>query len=657
MNRRLPLLCAVVCLLVSTSAFAKYAKTQDFRPATAEELAMTSVPSAPGVEAAVLDWVRIDDDTNASTSEYLRIKILTEEGKKHGDVELTYTPGHPIWGSVRDIQARTIRPDGSIVPFNGKVYDKMVVRVGRRSVKAKAFSLADVQPGSIIEYRYTRRWTDLLVFNTVWSVQRDIPVLKSSFTLIPYSEGDFSSMFTYIGLPAGKAPAKAGRDPMGREKYELMLENTPGLHSERFAPPDEQLRARVNFFYLSSSVKPDKFWEKQTETFAREIDKFIGRSKTATEVAKKLSAEETDRRALLKKIYMHAQSLRNFSFEEEKSDQEVRRQDLGEAKNVEDVLRKGSGFAHEINRAFVAIARAAGFDADAVRVASRDRYFFSNKLPDAQQMDSEVAVVSLDGKNIYFDAGTPLAPFGIVSWEKTAVAGIRVSKEGKGTWEDSPTLAPAAAVVKRNADLRLNGENLEGTIVATFGGQEALIRRLRTVNEEETARKKSIEDEVKGWFPDGATLTLKTLTGDNNSDDYLVATYDVVLPNVVSNAGSKVIVPLSIFRQTEKNPFAPATRKHAIYFPYQNTEEDVVKLTVPATLTVATLPPPAALNGGVLGYRAEVTRNGNEITFKRTSNVSTMFVAPENYTPLRNFYNTAAAADQQPLVLTPAGGK
>lgn len=648
MNRRMAVLCAVVYLLFSASAFARYHKTQEFRPATPEELKMTSVAGAPGAPAAILDWVRIDNDPEGTTAEYLRIKIFSEEGKKHGDVEVTFAPGYPLWGSVSGIEARTIKPDGTIVPFTGKIYDKTLFKVGRNAVKAKTFSLPDVQVGGIIEYRYTVRWTNQYAFPTTWGVQQDIPVVHSAFTLYPFTDGDFSSMFTFVGLPAGKVPTKAGRD-----RYELTLENMPALREERFAPPDETLRARVNFFYLFDGTKPDKFWEKQPEVFAREIESFIGRSKAADAVAKKLAAENSDRRVLLEKIYAHTQSLRNFSFEEEKSEQEIKRQDLTESKNVEEVLRKGSGFSHELNRAFVAIARAAGFAAEAVRVAPRDETFFSDKLPDAYQMDGEVAVVDLDGKSIHLDPGTPLAPFGVVSWEKTAVAGIRVAKGGKSTtWGDTPKQEVELAHTKRVADLRIEEDTLVGTITATFVGQEALVRRLRTVNDDEAARKKALEDEIKTWFPDGATLTLKSLTGDATSEKDLVATYDVVLPNIVSGAGSRVLVPLAVFRTTEKNPFAPTTRTHAIYFPYSNTEEDVVKLTLPEGMSAVTIPPGTDLKGGVLGYSAVTTRQGNVVTYTRKTNVNVMFIPAENYTQLRNFYNAVATSDAQQLVLT-----
>lgn len=649
MNRRI--LAVAVVVLLSASAHARgFSKTQDFRPATPEELAIKSVPGHDGAEAVILDWIRVDDDEYATSAEYYRIKILTEDGKKHADVELVYAPGYPFYGNVTDISARTIRPDGTIVPFDGKIYNKVLLKVRRASVRAKTFTFADVQPGSIIEYRYIRRWTDSYLLNTYWSVQRDIPIRHASLRLKPHNpNGQFGSFFTYLGLPAGKVPQRI------KDQYELDLDNMPALRSESFMPPEDQMRARVNFFYTDSSVPIDKFWPEQAKQFATEIEKFIG--KGGKNDAARLSQGESDRMALLKKIYAHAQSIRNLSYEEEKSEQEIKKERIKDARNAEDVLKKSSGYSSEINRAFVAVARQAGFDADAVRVAPRDEFFFSDKIPDAQQMSGEIAVVNLDGKQIFLDPGTRQAPFGVVSWEKTGVAGIQVVK-GKPNWLQNVAISkPEDAVIRRKADLRIEGENLEGTITISFTGQEALVRRLSTVTEDEAARKKALEDEVKAWFPDGATLKLTALTGHDTFDHDVTATFDVTLPNLVSSAGSKTIVPISIFAANAKNPFAPATREHPIYFPYPNSEEDEVKLAVPEGMVVANVPTISNLDGGALAFRAETKHDAKLVTYKRTTSVNVTMIDKKFYGALRNFFSAMATADQQPLVLVPAGSK
>ena len=202
MNKRLFSVFAVVCLGAATQLSAGFSRAQDFHAATPEELAMTSAPGDSGASAVVLDWVRFDDDVYSVGSEYLRIKVLTEDGKKYADVELPYFALYPYNAYVSDISARTIHPDGKIIPFDGKVYDKILYKAGRSAIRAKTFTLTDVTPGSIIEYRYQRHWSESLLPNTDWTLQKDVPVMHLKFTLKPYdTQGEFGSYYTYQGLP------------------------------------------------------------------------------------------------------------------------------------------------------------------------------------------------------------------------------------------------------------------------------------------------------------------------------------------------------------------------------------------------------------------------------------------------------------------------
>lgn len=630
-------LAVLVCVAAGTPLFAGFSQQQDFRPATPAELAMKGVDYAPGAPAAILDWVEVDDDNASVSSEYYRVKIFSDDGKKYADIEVPYVSGYPMSGRVTDINARTIQPDGTIVPFDGKVYDKVLYRSGGVRLRAKTFSLAGVQAGSILEYRYQRRWSDTVLLNTLWTVQREIPVLRAKMTLRPYkSSGEYSSFFTYFNLPPGKAPVRV------RDTYELELTNVPVYAVEELAPPEETLKSRVNFYYTYDQVKPDKFWASQTAQWSKAIDGFIGKPDALRPTVQKLAGK--DAMETLRNIYAKAQGLKNLSYENESTAKEKR--------NAAEVWSKGEGYRDEINRAFVALARAGGLDASVLRAAPRDRIFFMEKIPDAEQMSGELAAVTIDGKTIYLDPGTPTAPFGIVSWEKSATAAYRIAKRGETSqFVMLEGMNPEDALTRRTADLRLNGETLEGSITATFTGQEALRRRLRSWGDDDAARTKAFEDEAKTWFPDGATVKLTQLTGAASHEEPVVAKFDVTLANFVSSAGSRTLLPLSVFASSSKNPFAPVTRTHPVYFPYPRREEDEVKLSLTPSLAPAAVPPPADLNAGAVTYVNETRQDGSAVTFKRTMVVNTMMVDVKHYNTLRKFYSLVNAADQQPLVL------
>jgi hypothetical protein len=630
-------LAVFLCVFAAANAFAGFSQQQDFRPATPEELALEDVSYAPGAPAVILDWVEVDEDPLSVASEYYRIKVLTEEGRRYADVEVPYLAGYEVGGRVTDISARTIQPDGRIVPFDGKVYDKVVFKAGGVRVRAKTFSLPDVQPGSILEYRYQRRWADHLLMNTYWVIQRDIPVLRARMSLKPYdTRGEFQSFFTYHNLPEGKAPVLSPR-----KTYELELTNVPVYQEEDFAPPAESLKIRVNFYYTDSRIHPAQFWGAQAAAWNKSIENYLGKPNVLAVQAQPLAGKEP--LETLRNIYGKVQTFRNLSFDDETG------ADL--KKNAAAVVVQGAGYRNEINRAFVALARAAGLEANVVRVGSRDRFFFSSNVPDAEQLDGEIAVVKIAGQPHYFDPGTPTAPFGIVSWEKSSAPGILIGRKAASDITTVAEQKPEDAVTRRSADLRLNGDVLEGSVTATFLGQEALRRRLRTWGEEEAARTKDLEDEARGWFPDGATVKLTQVTGTASYAEPLVVKYDVTLPNLVSAAGSRTVLPISIFASNAKNPFSSATRTHPIYFRYLRQEEDEVKVTLPESLSLAAVPPPAKLDIGGLTYANEVKQDGGAVTFRRSMSVQTIFVEAQHYRPLRNFFSHMVAADQKPLVL------
>src|SRR5436305_11501630 len=124
----------------------------DWQPITPEDLKLTS-EQAGNADAIILYHQQISDDNRAHRQEYIRLKVLTANGKRYADVEIPYS-GDTF--DIVDVKARTISPDGTIIPGSPKVYDKTVVKAHGVNVKVKSFTFPNVQPGSIIEWRYTR---------------------------------------------------------------------------------------------------------------------------------------------------------------------------------------------------------------------------------------------------------------------------------------------------------------------------------------------------------------------------------------------------------------------------------------------------------------------------------------------------------------------
>ncbi len=638
---------AVIAALLLIPVFpllAREPRVDDFRAATAEELAMKFVPFAPGASAVILNWVQWHDDTDFRESEYVRIKILSEEGKKYGDIEIPYVP---LLMNLDHVEARTTKPDGTIVPFTGKIYEKLIVKTGGVRMISKTFSLPDVQPGCIIEYHYVLGSRDSILRATRFIVQRELPVVNELLWLKPYKE-QFTSFFTYRGLPEGKKPVMTG------DHYELFLQDIPAFDKEQFAMPEGELKPAVNFFYSSASkIDPEPYWKNVGKNLTDRVEEFIsGDPSPIHNAAAEAVAGATTPEEKLRKLYEVTRKIRNLGYEKEKTEAEQRT--VKENHSAQDVLRNGYGYSSEINRLFIALARSAGFDAHAVRIASRDDSFFARNLPIAEQLDSEVTVVSVDGKDVFLDPGTPWASYGVVAWQKGHVPGLKLVRKGDAVWVETPQLAASGALLTRQAVLHVDGDSLKGKVTVTYRGQEALVRRLRNYTDDDAATKKALEDAAKARFADGASVTLTKVTGMKSADPEVVAEYDVDLPNLGTFAGSRAMIPLSVFHANAKNPFAPAQRKSAVYFEYPSIEEEDVKLELPAGYAVETVPNPGNINGGAVAYKTTYEKTDNAVHFTRRMLVDSMFFPIEQYGALRTIYSRITSADQEQVVLRKA---
>jgi hypothetical protein len=614
----------------------------DFKPIPADELALKGDPKAPGAHAIILLWTDDEDDTESREDHYFRIKILTEEGKKYADVEIPYFKNI---AAVTDIKARTIHPDGTIYPFTGKPFDKTVVKSRGVKYLAKTFTLPDVQPGSIIEYRYRVGWDQNTLYSTHWSLQRDLFVKKAIFTLKPYTAGPYATVWLTLGLPANKTLVKKGTS------YELQLEDLVAFEEERLSPPERELKPRIEFFYRTNDMEQgDKFWQKVGKENNSKVESFIGHRGEIARVANETVSASDDPETKLRKLYARAQKIRNLSFERDKTEQEDKRDKLKLANNVEDILKNGYGSHIGINRLFAGLARAAGIDATILKVSQRDDYFFMKGLLDERQLNSEIVHARVAGKDFYLDPGLPMCPFGLISWENTGVQAIELGKDG-GTFVQTPQPSGKNGIMRRLAKLKYVDGGMKGTVSVSFEGQQALTRRLIAINNDETDQKKSLEDEVKRWLPAGSEVKLAKITNATDPEKPLVTDFDVELPAIASNVGSRILLPISVFQASNDNPFKHEKRVHPVYYDYPFQELDQVMIELPPDLKVESLPAAQKQAPEFAYYDAVWEQQGNVVVLKRRFTIPGILYRTDMYPGLRSFYEKVNTTDQESVVL------
>ena len=645
----------VLALLLFVGAAVRRAQPvsagDEWQPISPEELKMTGEPKAPGAPAIIL-YRQVDrDDSSARTPHeynYVREKIFTEEGRKYANVEIPLVKGQ--W-DIHSIRARTIRPDGSIVNFDGKVYEKEIVKTRGIKYLAKTFTLSDVQPGSIIEYHYMIDFAEYYVFNSNWVLSDDLFSKSAKFTLKPYAEWALQWSWPN-GLPEGTKP------PLNDAKLiHMEVQDIPAFQEEDDMPPQGAMRFRVDFVYSEDGFEkePEKFWKKQGKKMYDVAENFVNKRKAMEQAVAEIISPSDPPDVKLQKIYARVQKIRNTSYEIEKTEQEQKRAKEKEINNVEDVWKRGYGDGYQITWLFLGLARAGGFDASPVRIATRDDHFFKPNIMRTRDLNTNVVLVKLNGKDMYFDPGSAFAPFGLLPWAEAGTVGLKLDKDG-GTWVTTALPESSASQIVRKADLNLTSDgSLEGKLTVTFTGLEALWRRVAERNEDEAHSKKLLEDYVKEIVPAGIEVELTNKPEWTSSALTLVAEYSLKVPGWVSGAGKRAVLPVGLFSGPEKHMLEHSTRVHPLYFRFQYEKTDDVRIGLPLGWQVSSVPQPQNTDAKVVAYSMKIDNDKGSLHLERHLRSDLTFLEQKYYLALRNFYQSVRSGDDQQIVLLPVG--
>jgi len=626
-----------------------------FQPVNPDELKMTSEPKAPGAQAVILqrEVARDDSPRTAHEDDYYRVKILTEEGRKYGDIEVRFSKGEE---NVVNVHARTIKPDGSIVNFDGRVYEKTIVKGRGLKYLAKTFTMPEVKPGCILEYYYTIDYSDQYIgYSSHWILSEDLYTRNAKFSLKPYGS---SSQPLYLRWTWNKLP-EGTKDPVQAQNPPFLItmdsNDIPAFQTEDYMPPENEMKSRVDFIYSEDQFEkePDVYWKKRGKKLNGWLEEFVNKRKAMEQAVSETVSPGDTPEVKLQKIYARVQQIRDTSLEEEKTEQEEKRAKEKNPENVEDVWKKQYAQGWQLTWLFLGMARAAGFEAYGVWVADRGHYFFSPKTMDSRRLNENVVDIKINGKDTFFDPGAAFMPFGMLPWIETGVTGLRLDKEG-GSWLLTTLPASKESSIQRKAALKLTDSgDLEGDLVVTYTGLEAAERRVEEHRADDAERKKFLEDEAKGFVPAACEIELKKQPDWKSSSPSMPVEFSIKVPGWAAGAGRRSMLTIGLFSAPEKHIFDHSDRVYPIYFQFPFEREDSVDIELPLGWQIATLPAPEKYDQHVVGYTMQAENNKGTLHLTRNLNVDLLMLDTKYYPALRGFFGGVRTADEQQVILQP----
>ncbi len=619
-NTPATLACYVVvfCLLSAITTNSAFAG-DDWKPVDPAHVALKAATVEKDADAEGLFWeVRVDDNPEGDLilTHYIRIKVFTERGRESQskiDIPFGKISGREI--RIKDIAARTLKPDGSILELKkDDVFERTVVKTSGLKLKVKSFAIPGIEPGCIIEYRWREVRVNTSANYVRLEFQRDIPVQHVKYLIKPFPFPGYSMRSIHMHSDA---------TPFVKEKdgfYSTSMRNVRAVHEESRMPPEDQIKAWLLIYYSTDEkLEPEKYW---FDLAKRVYDRTKSLLKVNDEVRQAAAAIVGDAKTPEEKIELLfdfcKQKIRNVSDDASGLTAEERKK-LKENKNPADTLKRGMGDAADIDLLFAALATASGYDARIVLAPDRGDLFFDKEIPNAYFLDPSNIAVRVGEEWRFYNPGYKYIPIGMLRWQEEGTPAL-ITDPKQPVWVQTPLSTHDKSLVKRKGKLKLSDDGtLEGDVQVEFSGHLGMERKEEYDEDSPSQREEALREEIKARL---STAEISNIRIENVNDPVkpFIYAFHLRVPGYAERTGKRIFLQPAVFQRGLGTLFSASERKYEIYFHYPWRELDEVTIDLPAGYALDNADAPAPFSGGEISeYKPtlSVTTDKRTLVYKR----------------------------------------
>lgn len=623
---------------------------EEWRPVDPADLALKAAVVEPNADAEAIFWdIRIDDggENDLVLSHYVRIKIFTERGRdQYSKVDIPYLAGIKI----KDVAARTIKPDGSIVELAKEdIIEKTVVKVSGLKLRTKTFAFPGIEPGAIIEYKWKEVRSDSSANNMRLQFQRDIPVQAVTYRIKPAQNTLWDVR-----------PFNMDRFQFQKEKsgFDVTTVNRmPAFREEPMMPPEDSVRswALVRYHNLFTILSSYQFQAAQVFYIFKpfmKVDNDI--KKKAAEIVAGATTDDDKVRKIFDFVRTNIRNTddKNAGF----TDDELEK--LKENKKPSDTLKRGVGSGGDLNLLFAALVNAAGSEARVTLLPDRGRRFFDrNVVVPGALRPSSIAVRS-GPQWKFFDLSSKYVTPPMMPWQEEGVDGLIADERSE--WIKTPMSLPDKSKEKRTAEFTLDENGtLEGDVSIEYTGHLAVERKLNNDDDSPVQREENLKEAVKGRM---SSAELTNIVIENATDPVkpFIYKYHVRVPDYAQRTGKRLFFQPGFFHKGIDALFSAGTRRFPIYFHFPWSEEDKITFTLPKGYVLDNADRPAPINAGEVckhEINMGVTKDQATLVYNRTfffgGNDSILFPVT-TYEQIKRLFDEINKADNHMITLKQA---
>lgn len=628
--------CSALAFAVSvwSPALAAAASLIDWEPVTEAELRQAQSLVEPGADAEIVfhhEWVE-DQFSNLGISQtrqiYVRVKILTAAGAQtYSTISIDFSRRS---SHVSEVRARTILPDGTVIPLDKRaVIQDVVVRKGREGVMRKSFAMPGVQPGCLVEYRYRLDVDDTSISSLIYKFQSNIPTQKLVFHIKPVEAPDWFVRTQLFHTSATASPKRVD----GYMEFTAL--NQPSYVEEPDSPPELQERGWMMMFYTQEPLQsPEVYWPRLGRRLAREFELSTRPNAPSKRLAASLTDAAPNEDAKLDSLLQWLRT--RFTVVYSNSSDAMKARHLRPVDTGPAAIAQSGGTPIAANLALATLTRASGLETRLLRVASCEDFFFAQGFMLHEGFIPNVQLaVRLDGVWRSLDAGQRYLGTDMLPWSQESQLGLFCDPDSSHFIATSVAAASRSKCV-RVAELALseNGD-VEGDIRLQLTGHW---------NDEVRALLESLpgEDSDSTLFRDvlrmnGIELSrVRVARGASERAPLEIHGHVRVREHATATA-TRLLVQPAVFQAHEPPRFTSGSRVHPVNFEYAWTELDTVRLRLPPGWVPEAIDSPEPVHvPDIADFSAQlsVRTDGAAIEFTRSLEFGT---AGELYFPVREY--------------------
>ncbi|HEU4795267.1 MAG TPA: DUF3857 and transglutaminase domain-containing protein, partial [Pyrinomonadaceae bacterium] len=590
--------------------------------------------------------IRIDDGgaDDLVLSHYVRIKIFTERGRdKHSKIDIPYLNRVKI----KDIAARTIKPDGSIVELaKTDIIEKTVVKVSGLKLRTKTFAFPGIEPGAIIEYKWKEVISNASANNLRLQFQRDIPVQSITYHLKPASSRSVDVR-----------PFNMDTPQFVKEKngfHVATVKNMPAFREEPMMPPEDNVRswAMVKYFGVLSFLLDYPMLAARVQVA---FEPFMKVDKEIKAKAAEITAGAATPEQKVQKIFDFCRTnIKNISYSNSGfTDDQIEK--LKDNKKPSDTLKRGVGSAMDVNLLFAALVNAAEMEAHIALLPDRGERLFDRDVFIPGALRPSNIAVRVDSSWHFFDPGLQYITPGMLRWQEEGVYGLIISN-GNPLWGQTPVSPPEKSKEKRTATLELHEDGtLEGDVTVEYTGHLAVDKKRQNDEDSPAQREENLKEMVKNRL---SSAELTNIVIENATDPVkpFIYKYHVRVPGYAQQTGKRLFFQAGYFVKGIEPLFSAGTRRYPIYFRYPWSEEDQITIKLPKGYVLDNADRPAPINAGISQHEVKmgVTKDQATLHYNRSfffGQRDVLLFTVDKYEHLKRLFDEINKADNHSIPL------